>query len=67
MVFKSDASIASISSNGFESTSPGRLNKAVARSHSDSSKAEVKNVLICLNLSVSGGEEMMDRACVAVV
>ena len=52
----SNASIASISSDGFESHSPVRLNKAVARSHSDSSKAEVKKVLIALNFSVSGGE-----------
>ena len=61
-----NASIASISSDRFKSPSPGRLNKAVACSHSDSSKAEVKKVLISLNFSVSGGEVMMDRARVAV-
>ena len=61
-----NASIAFIGSAGFESISHGRLNKAVARSNSDSSKAEVKKVLIALKLSVSGGEVMMDRTSVSV-
>ena len=56
----SNASIASIRADGFESPSPSRLNKADARSHSDSSKAEVKKLLIALNFSVSGVEVMMD-------
>ena len=63
----SNARIVSISSDGFESPSPGRLNKAVARTHSDISKVEVKKVLIVLNLYLSGGKVRMDCARVAVV
>ena len=45
----SNGNLASINSDGFTSPSPDRLNKAVARLYSDSSKAEVNIGLIALN------------------
>ena len=59
-------SIESISSDGLESPRPGRLNSADARSESDKSYADIRNVLMAEYLSVVGGEDSSDTVRVAV-